>query len=176
MIVRLLALAALVLFPAAAEAKGGLKVGSHAFVSGKDIPKKYSCDGDNAPPELLWIGVPSTAKSFALIVEDPDAPNGLWTHWVVYNIPKRAFGLDAGLPAQPEMPNGIRQGKNSSGKTGYAGPCPPHNHNFHRYFFRLYALDTVLGLAPDAATGATLKAAMDGHVVARAEMMGLYKR
>jgi Raf kinase inhibitor-like YbhB/YbcL family protein len=101
---------------------------------------RYTCDIDNSSPEIRWENPPPGTVGFALIAEDPDAPHGLFTHWVIYNIPAEVRHLPAGIPPQESLPNGIRQGTNSFGKLGYAGPCPPQGDRAHRYFFKLYAL------------------------------------
>jgi hypothetical protein len=142
---------------------------SSVFADGGSIPPVYTCDGTNVSPPLAWQGAPEGTKSFALIVGDPDAPSGVWVHWVAYNIPGELSRLS------PPLPKNVLQGKNSFDKTVYGGPCPPKEGGPHRYFFRLYALDALLNLAPGADI-ATLKAAMRGHVLGGAELMGLYDR
>ena len=124
---------------------------SPAFMGGGIIPKLYTCDGKDLSPPLTWSGIPANARSLALICEDPDAPMGTWTHWVIFDIPAGVGGLGEGIPAQERvtMPAGeetARQGMNDFKKTGYGGPCPPSGS--HRYIFRIYALDTELGLGP----------------------------
>jgi Raf kinase inhibitor-like YbhB/YbcL family protein len=146
---------------------------STAFENGGWIPKKYTCDGPDGSPALTW-GEPSTGtQSFALIVDDPDAPSGTWVHWVLYNLPGRARALPEGLPTDRELPDGTRQGRNSSGKTGYSGPCPPRG-AIHRYFFKLYALNSEMNLPPGA-TKSELEEAITNHVVARAEILGRFQ-
>ena len=147
---------------------------SAAFAPGAEIPKKYSCEAENVSPALEWSGAPERTISFALIMDDPDAPAGTWVHWVLWNTPAGAHGLAEAVPKQEQLDNGTRQGRNSSKKIGYNGPCPPPGKP-HRYFFRLYALDEKLNLAPDASS-ADLQAAMKGHVIAQAEYMGTYRR
>ncbi len=146
---------------------------SAAFSSGGNIPVMYTCDGDDISPPLRWGEAPEGTVSYALICEDPDAPAGNWVHWVVYNIPSVTTSLpeDAGGGEPPA--GGILQGTNSWGRTGYGGPCPPSG--THRYFFRLYALDSMLELEAGA-DAAALREAMDGHVLAEAELMGRYPR
>jgi hypothetical protein len=122
---------------------------------------------------LAWNDPPAGAASLALIVDDPDAPGGVWVHWVLYNIPAEARGLPEGVPAQDELPDGSRHGVNSWGRRDYGGPCPPSG--THRYFFKLYALDTMLDL-PAGATKEELLAAMQGHILGEAELMGTYTR
>lgn len=158
------------------EAAMSLSLSSSAFAPNAAIPARHTCDGNEASPPLQWSGVPSTAKSLALIVDDPDAPDPAaprttWVHWVLYDLPVSASGLAEGIHA-PQLPAGTREGTNDFGRTGYGGPCPPVGR--HRYFFKLYALDSVL---PDLGqpTKARLLAAMKGHVVAQAELVGTYQ-
>jgi hypothetical protein len=141
---------------------------------GEEIPARHTCDGPDLSPALIWENVPAGARSLALISEDPDAPGGTWVHWVIYRLPPDATGLDAGVPTQPVLESGARQGLNDFGSTGYRGPCPPPG-KAHRYFFRLYALDVEPELAPGASR-AQLVRAMEGHVVGKAQLMGTYKR
>ncbi|MBN1579008.1 MAG: YbhB/YbcL family Raf kinase inhibitor-like protein [Chitinispirillaceae bacterium] len=158
-----------------AVAKGGaaMKVTSSAFAEGGMIPKKYTCDDINISPALQWSDAATETKSFALICDDPDAPMGTWVHWVVYNIPAKSNGLPEKAPAVDTLPDGTRQGVNDFRKTGYGGPCPPGG--IHRYFFKVYALDTQL-TAEKGMTKAKLLKAMEGHVLAEAQVMGKYKR
>ncbi|HXG45674.1 MAG TPA: YbhB/YbcL family Raf kinase inhibitor-like protein [Gemmatimonadales bacterium] len=154
-----------------------LSLRSSAFPHGGAIPSRYTCEGKDLSPPLAWEGVPRGARSLALIVDDPDAPDPAapkmtWVHWVLYNLPP----ADGGLPeaVQPTaLPEGTLEGLNDWKRTGYGGPCPPIGR--HRYFFKLYALDTVL---PDLGrpTKARLEEAMAGHVLARAELMGTYQK
>lgn len=150
-----------------------MKLTSKVFEHGQEIPLKYSCDGADISPPLRFDDVPAEAASLALICDDPDAPVGVWDHWLIYNLPPMAPGLAEGVPADREHPSGYRQGFNGWGRIGYGGPCPPSG--THRYFFRLYALDAELDLAPGAKK-AELLAAMDGHILEQAELMGTYKR
>ncbi len=151
------------------------EITSGAFPNGGTIPPEYSCTGKNESPPLSWAGAPSGTKSFALILEDPDAPSGLFIHWILYNIPQNAIGLPKGIPKKPVTIDGSRHGMNSMGRMEYAGPCPPPGKGPHRYFFRLYALDTVLALnAP--VNRDTLKKSMTGHILAEAEYMGKFAR
>ncbi len=152
-----------------------LRLASTAFVQGSDIPSKYTCEGEDISPPLAWHDVPAEAKSLALIVDDPDAPDPAapkmtYVHWVLYNIPPGTTSLPE---AMSELPPGAMEGLNDWRRTGYGGPCPPIGR--HRYFHKLYALDTVL---PDlhTPTKAALEAAMQGHIVAHAELMGTYKK
>jgi Raf kinase inhibitor-like YbhB/YbcL family protein len=149
-------------------------VTSTAFAEGQPIPQPYTGDGKDVSPPLQWSGVPAGTKSLALVCEDPDAPRGLWVHWVLYNLPPTATGLPEGVPPQPELTSGARQGKNDWGKIGYGGPAPPRGKP-HRYFFKVHALDTLLDL-PAGATRAELLQAMQGHVLAEGQLLGTYSR
>lgn len=147
---------------------------SSAFENGKTIPRKYTCDGEDVSPPLMWKGAPEGTKSFALICDDPDAPLMTWTHWVVYGIPASVDYLLEGLPKAEVVAGVIKQGSNSGRRVGYAGPCPPGG-KVHRYYFRIYALDA----DPDIKPGESkkhLEEAMKGHVLGQAETMGLYTR
>lgn len=146
---------------------------SSAFREGAPIPAVYTCEGKDVSPPLSWTALPEGAKGLALISDDPDAPMGTWVHWVAYNIPPRSAGLAEAVPAVKELPDGTRQGITDFGRIGYGGPCPPSG--THRYFFTLYALDAALSLPPGA-TKAALEAAMEGHILARAQLMGTYQR
>ena len=153
-----------------------LSLSSPAFVPGGEIPELFTCEGQDLSPALDWTGVPEAAKSLVLIVDDPDAPDPkapklTWVHWVLYNLPPTASGLAQAVGHQ--LPAGTREGTNDWKRTGYGGPCPPIGR--HRYFHKLYALDTVL---PDlgAAPKAEVEAAMKGHVIAHAELMGTYQK
>ena len=151
-----------------------ITVTSAAFGPGASIPAEHTCDGADGSPALTWSGVPSEARSLALVMDDPDAPRGTWVHWVLYGLPPSTRTLAAALPKTPRVSGGARQGKNDFERDGYGGPCPPPG-PAHRYFFELYALDGALELAPGA-TKAQLEQAMDGHVIARGELMGRYQR
>jgi Raf kinase inhibitor-like YbhB/YbcL family protein len=146
---------------------------SSVFAPGGAIPARYTCDGDDMSPPLSWGEPPAGTRSFALIMDDPDAPMGVWDHWLLYNLPAEARSLLEGVPAVPELADGGLHGKNSWGRADYGGPCPPSGE--HRYFFKLYALDAPLDLAPGA-DKQTLLQAMDSHVLAEAELMGVYER
>ncbi len=146
---------------------------SPAFDHGKPIPRKYTCKGKDISPPLEWKNPPEGTRSFALIVDDPDAPMGTWDHWVLYNIPAEKRSLPEGMPTDSKLPDGSRNGKNSWHRLGYGGPCPPSG--THRYFFRLYALDTTLDLPSGAGKKEVLRA-MEGHVLAQAELMGTYSK
>ena len=154
-----------------------MTIESPSFAHDHAIPARHTCDGPDVSPPLAWAGVPPGAKSLALIVDDPDAPDPAspkmtWVHWVLYNIPPDVAGLKEG-GAIKDRPAGTLQGTNDWQRAGYGGPCPPIGR--HRYFFKLYALDTVL---PDLKhpTKAALEKAMQGHVLARSELVGLYRR
>ena len=144
-----------------------MKLTSPAFQQNGHIPSEYTCDGSDLSPPLIISDVPANAKSLVLISDDPDAPVGTWDHWVVFNISPSTKEIKKGAE-----PQGI-PGKNSWGRTGYGGPCPPSG--THRYFFKLYALDTMLSL-PSGSGKNQIEAAMHGHILAKAELMGLYKR
>lgn len=160
--------------PAEVVSQGGatMKLTSSAFAEGTLIPRKYSCDGDDVSPPLAWSDVPAGARSLALICDDPDAPVGTWVHWVVFNLPPTVMGLSEGVPAQKAAAGGMH-GANSWRRLGYGGPCPPSG--THRYFFKLYALDTTLAL-DNTATAKDVQAALAGHVLAQAQLMGKYQR
>ena len=147
---------------------------SSAFADGSPIPSKYTCDGNDVSPPLNWSGVPQGTKSLALICDDPDAPAGTWVHWVLYDIPATTDELPAGVPATETLSSGARQGLNDFRRVGYGGPCPPRG-NPHRYFFRLYALAARLDLKTRA-TKADVVRAMQGHLLAEAQLMGKYQR
>lgn len=145
-----------------------------AFADHALIPKKYTCEGTGLSPALQWAGVSLTARSLALIVDDPDAPKGTWAHWTIWNIPAYLTSLPEGVPAQEVLENGASQGKNDFDRVGYGGPCPPLGKT-HRYFFKLYALDTTLNLKPGASKK-DLERAMKGHIVSNAEYVGTFAR
>ena len=149
-----------------------MKLTSSAFTEGSMIPRKYTCDGEDVSPPLAWAEVPAGIKSLALICDDPDAPVGTWVHWVLFNLPPTLTGLPEGVPAE-KSPQGGVHGTNSWRRIGYGGPCPPGG--THRYFFKLYALDTQLNLGNNA-TAKDVQAAIKGHVLAEAQLMGRYKR
>lgn len=142
-----------------------------AFSPSGDIPSRFTCDGADVSPALAWTEVPAGTKSLALIVDDPDAPGGTFTHWLVYGLAPTRRGLPEGIPRTGEF-NAGRQGKNSFDVAGYRGPCPPAGKP-HRYFFHLYALDTALSLRP-AASRNELESAIKGHVLAKAELLGKF--
>jgi len=147
---------------------------SRAFQAQAAIPTVHTCDGADRSPPLEWSGAPEDTRSFALIADDPDAPRGTWVHWVLYDLPAETASLDEAMATSRTLRNGGVQGHNDFRKLGYGGPCPPAG-NAHRYFFKLYALDKRLGLAPGA-TKAEVERAMEGHVLAHAELVGRYER
>lgn len=150
-----------------------MKLESSAFEANGFIPPKYTCDRDNISPPLHWDEPPAGTHSLALICDDPDAPMGTFVHWVLYDLPPKTRQLAESVPVVAELPAGGVQGKNDFRKSGYGGPCPPSG--THRYFFKLYALDKKLELEPGAAKAQLLKA-MEGHVLASAELVGRYAR
>ena len=150
-----------------------LKVTSTAFEDGGMIPAKYTADGEDISPPLAWEGVPEEARSIALINDDPDAPMGTWVHWLVWNIPPDEAILDEDVAPDPELSNGIRQGTTDFGRIGYGGPAPPSG--VHRYFFKVYVLDTMLDL-PAGATKPELEKAIEGHILAQGQLVGKYTR
>lgn len=151
----------------------GLSLTSPMF-SGGTVPGKCTCDGHDVSPALFWKPAGIRAKSFALIVTDPDAPSGTFVHWVIYNIPSHKHGLPEGVPAVEKLPDGTLQGMNHFNRIGYGGPCPPHGQT-HRYIFTLYALNAKLNVAPGATKEALLQA-MAGHIVAQSSLTARYGR
>jgi Raf kinase inhibitor-like YbhB/YbcL family protein len=151
-----------------------LRVSSPQWKHGEKIPKKYTADGADVSPPLLFEGIPPGTRAFALIYDDPDAPVGTWVHWVIYDIPGSARGLPEGIPTDPSLPDGSRQGRNSWKKSGHGGPSPPPGKP-HRYFFRLYALREPLGAAPGL-TAREVEAAARAKSIESAEFMGTYGR
>jgi Raf kinase inhibitor-like YbhB/YbcL family protein len=145
------------------------ELSSSAFANGEEIPTKHTCDAEDDSPPLQWGDPPAGSESLALIMDDPDAPVGTWDHWLLFNIPADLRSL----PERADPPPGSVDGKNSWGRTGYGGPCPPSG--THRYFFKLYALDTTLDL-PAGADKSQLLQAMKGHILAQTELMGTYAR
>jgi Raf kinase inhibitor-like YbhB/YbcL family protein len=151
-----------------------LQVTSTAFKEGETIPKQYTGDGADKSPPLRWSDPPDGTKSFALICEDPDAPRRTFVHWVLFNVPAKARELPEGVPARETLDDGSKQGKNDFGDLGFGGPSPPKGKP-HRYYFKLYALDTTLDL-PAGATAEQVRSAMSGHVLAEGQLMGRYQR
>ena len=163
---------------AAPKKHTGMQLHSSSFKDGGMIPDKYTCKKDNVSPELSWKNPPAKTKSFAIIVDDPDAPNQTWVHWVIYNIPLKKTGIEGdafelleNFPKVEKTQQGIMQGTNDSKNIGYDGPCPPSG--LHRYFFKLYALDTMIQ-APAGISKAQLLKAMDKHIAGWTQIMGLY--
>jgi Raf kinase inhibitor-like YbhB/YbcL family protein len=159
------------------EALMAMTLTSPSFEAGAEIPQRHSCEGKNVSPPLAWADIPSGTQSLALVVDDPDAPDPkapktTWVHWVVYDIPATATGLPEGAVAGT-LPSGTRVAKNDFGHTTWGGPCPPIGR--HRYFFKLYALDTTLP-GEGVSTKAALEKAMRGHVLGQAQLMGTYQK
>jgi len=160
------------------KSSGGAAMAFHltssVFSHGGDIPRKHTCDGPDVSPALSWAEAPADTQSFALIVDDPDAPVGTWVHWVLYDLPAAVRELPEGVPKEEELKSGARQGRNDFRRLGYGGPCPPPG-PAHRYFFKLYALKSKTSLKPGASKQELLRA-MEGKILAQAELMGRYKR
>ena len=155
-----------------------LKLTSTSFEPNGVIPARYTCEGKDISPSLQWSDPPSGTKSLALISEDPDAPGGTWVHWVLYDLPQGTRELKEGVPKTSllQFPDGAaRQGTTDFKRLGYGGPCPPPG-SYHRYFFKLYAIDTILEYFPDGMTKQELLKAMEGHILAQGELIGRYKR
>jgi len=150
-----------------------IKITSSAFQDGGLIPAKYTCDGADVSPPLQWDRVPEGAKSIALICDDPDAPMGTFVHWVIFSLPAETRQLAEKVTADKILPSGARQGTSDFGRVGYGGPCPPSG--THRYFFKVYALDTTLDL-PAGARKSDLLKAMQGHILGQGQLIGKYKR
>lgn len=151
-----------------------LEVTSTAFQEGGVIPTRHTGDGPDLSPALSWGPLPEGTKSVALICDDPDAPVGTWVHWVIYGLPAGTTGLEEGVPTDKVLPNKARQGTNDFRRIGYGGPAPPPG-PAHRYFFKVYALDTEITL-PAGATKADLEKVMEGHILAQGQLMGKYQR
>jgi Raf kinase inhibitor-like YbhB/YbcL family protein len=150
-----------------------ITITSTAFADGGMIPREYTCDGKDISPPLAWKNVPGGTKSLAIICDDPDAPVGTWVHWVLFNIPASVKELPQGMPPDKVLKSGARHGMNDFRKFGYGGPCPPGG--THRYYFKIYALDTELTQEPGL-TKAELLKAMKGHILGQGQLMGRYKR
>lgn len=159
---------------AMAAASGAVLTLSSTSLQDGRVPKEFTCEGEDKSPPLSWGTPPSGTKEFALTVTDPDAPGGTFTHWVLYRLPANAAELPAGIPKQPELPDGSRQGKTDFGRVGYGGPCPPPGKP-HRYVFTLYALDRNLDV-PAGAMRWQVESAIEGHVLARGELTARYGR
>ena len=146
---------------------------AEAFKEGENIPGEYTCDGENLSPAIFWSLKPTETKSIALIMDDPDAPGRTFVHWVLYNIPPETEKLNKGFPKDKILRDGTTQGMTDFGRIGYGGTCPPSGS--HRYYFHIYAIDKKLDLPPGAARG-QVDDAMKGHIIAKGELMGKYKR
>jgi len=146
-----------------------MQVSTKSFSAGGEVPKRYTCDGADVSPQLAWGEPPAGARSLALMVDDPDAPRGTFTHWVVYDLPPQTRELPEDVRKAEQLPGGGSQGRNDFGKIGYNGPCPPPGKP-HRYFFRVFALDNTLGLKAGASRK-EVESAMQGHVLAQGEVM-----
>jgi len=155
------------------SAPKSLTLTSTAFAEGEMIPARFTCDGPGISPPLAWTGAPAGTRSYALIVEDPEAPNGTFVHWVIYRIPPEVACFAEDMPDRPSLADGTRQGTNSAGKVGWTPPCPPSG--THRYYFTIYALDNVPDLASGAAVEA-LRSALQGHTLAWGQLMGRYRK
>ncbi len=151
-----------------------MKLTSPAFAEGETIPKEYTADGADVSPPLHWQDISVGTKSLVLICDDPDAPRGIWVHWVLFNLPPDVAELPREMPVEKELPSGAKQGTNDFKKIGYGGPSPPAGKP-HRYFFKLYAVDKMLELAAGA-TKQQVEAAIKGHVLAEGQVMGKYGR
>lgn len=151
----------------------GLQITSAAFQNGGMIPADYTCDEADISPPLEWSAPPAGTKSLALICDDPDAPAGTWVHWVMYNIPPTSRGVTKGVPPDRKLPDGTLQGITDFQRIGYGGPCPPGG--THRYYFKLYALDSTLALPPGA-TKDHVEQSMKGHILQQSQLMGTYRR
>lgn len=157
-----------------AASGSGFLIRSAAFSDGQTIPKEYTADGKNISPPVTWTDPPTGTKSFAIICEDPDAPGGTFTHWLIYNVPAELRSLEPGVPRDKKLTNGALQGKNDFGDIGYGGPDPPPGKP-HRYIFHLYALDSVLDVQPEIERKDLLNA-IQGHILAEAQLIGMYGR
>ena len=149
-----------------------LKLSSASFQADGDVPAKFSCDAQDVSPALAWGAPPAETRSFALIADDPDAPTKTVVHWVLYNLPARARSLPEAIATDATLPDGSLQGRNDHGTMGYSGPCPPHGLT-HHYFFKLYALDSMIDLKPDAGEE-DLERAMEGHILAQSQLIGRF--
>jgi Raf kinase inhibitor-like YbhB/YbcL family protein len=155
------------------QATDSLQLTSSSFETDAAIPAKYTCDGEDVSPALAWNAPPAATKGFALVMDDPDAPNKTVIHWVIYDIPAATRKLPEGVAKDPKLTDGSLQGKNSHGKIGYSGPCPPHG-VVHHYFFKLYALDKNTGLKAGA-TKAQLEGAIKGRILGKAQLIGRFE-
>jgi len=160
--------------PATQATPGTLSVTSSAFAANAPIPEKYTCKGSNVSPPIAWEGAPSQTKAFALVMHDPDAPGGNFTHWLIYDLPASVTSLPEGVPTNSRPPVGGAQGVNGARGGGYTGPCPPAGPP-HHYVFHVYALDAQLGLAPGADL-ATVQGAVAMHTLALGELIGTFQQ
>jgi Raf kinase inhibitor-like YbhB/YbcL family protein len=149
-----------------------LNLTSLSFQADGDIPSKFTCDAQDLSPALAWANPPAETRNFALIADDPDAPTKTVVHWVLYDLPANTRSLPEGIPKGATLPDGSRQGRNDHGTIGYSGPCPPHG-PMHHYFFKLYALDSMIDLKPDAGKE-DLEQAMEGHILAQSQLIGRF--
>jgi len=152
-----------------------IKLSSSAFTEGEFIPVKFSCEGENISPQLQWNGAPKNTKSFAIIVDDPDAPGGDFVHWVIFNIPGDTNKLNENATGSTNLPDSSTIGTNGFGEKSYSGPCPPAGKP-HRYFFKIFALDNVLNQLKSSTTKQQLIKTMQGHIIAKGHLMGKYQR
>jgi hypothetical protein len=160
--------------PSLGGAAMSLELRSPDFTSGGNIPRQFTCEGEDISPSLAWDAPPASTQSFSLIADDPDAPVGTWVHWVIFNLPANLRNLPQNFPKSEQFADGSIQGRNDFGKIGYGGPCPPPGKP-HRYFFKLYALDAKLNLKAGTVKK-DLERAMQGHILAQGEYMGRYSR
>ena len=151
-----------------------LTVSSTVFREGETIPAKYTCQGEDISPSITWGEPPDGTRSLAIIVDDPDAPGGVFTHWIIFNLPADTRQSPAAVPTQPQLDSGARQGKTDFGRVGYGGPCPPPGKP-HRYQFTVYALDRTLDLAAGVSRSQVLEA-MQGNILSRGRLTGIYER
>jgi Raf kinase inhibitor-like YbhB/YbcL family protein len=152
-----------------------IAITSNEFASGEVIPVRFTCDGQDISPPLRWGQAPEGTKSFALLVEDPDAPSGTFDHWVLFNIPPVTTELSEGIPNLPVLDYGMKQGVNGFKRIGYGGPCPPRQDDPHHYFFRIYALEIELPIQ-EGASKDDVRRAMEGHIIAEGVLVGTYAR
>jgi Raf kinase inhibitor-like YbhB/YbcL family protein len=160
--------------PAQKMLESKLQLTSSSFEADSALPAKYTCDGTGVSPALAWNDPPAGTQSFALVVDDPDVPTKIVTHWLIYDLPPTTRALPEGVPTKPKLPDGSLQGKNVTGKIGYTGPCPQQGGAAHHYFFKLYALDYKTGLKPKA-TAADVEKAIKGHILAQAELIARFQ-